>query len=247
MNGKLFAMTVAVIAACRGMVAHQAFAQTPPEAPGQHGDMGEHAGHPMGGPAEDGAFHHRFEDAGKWAREFDDPARDAWQKPDEVLNALDLQPTFTVADLGAGTGYFSIRLAKRLPEGKVFAADVEPDMVRYLRERAERAHLQNVVPVLASADAADLPEPVDIVLVVDTYHHIGNRIRYFARLKASLRPGGRLAIVDFKADSPNGPPAQYRLSPEKVSEELSAAGYALEKTLTFLPRQYLLIFRMNEK
>ena len=87
-------------------------------------------------------------------------------------------------------------------------------MVRYLGERARREQLINLVPVQASADAANLPEPVDVALVVDTYHHIGNRTQYFAKLKSLLRPAGRLVIVDFKADSPNGPPVRHRISPE---------------------------------
>jgi len=205
-------------------------------------DKGGHPGHHMDGSS-DGAFHRRFEDADKWAKEFDNPERDAWQKPEEILDALHLKPTSIVADIGAGTGYFSVRIAKRIPDGKIFAADIEPDMVSYLGERAHREHLTNLVPVLATAGAANLPEPVDVVLVVDTYHHIGNRPQYFAKLKSSLRPGGWLAIVDFKADSPSGPPAQYRISPEKITEELNAAGYSLLETLQFLPRQYYLIFQ----
>ncbi len=119
-------------------------------------------------------------------------------------------------------------------------------MVRYLGERAHREHLTNLVPVQASADAANLPEPVDVVLVVDTYHHIGSRTQYFAKLKSSLRPTGHLAIVDFKADSPSGPPAQYRISPEGVTEELEAAGYSLMESFQFLPRQYYLVFRKRD-
>ena len=98
------------------------------------------------------------------------------------------------------------------------------------------------MPVQASADAANLPEPVDVALVVDTYHHIGNRTQYFAKLKSSLRPAGRLVIIDFKADSPTGPPVQHRISPEGVTQELEVPGYALVDTLQFLPRQYCLIF-----
>lgn len=192
---------------------------------------------------EDGAFHHRFGDAEKWAKEFDNPERDAWQKPEEVVDALKLSPRSAVADIGAGTGYFSVRIAKRIPEGKLFAADVEPDMVRYLGERARREHLANLIPVQAAADTANLPEPADLIFIVDTYHHIGNRMEYFAKLRSSLRPDGRLAIVDFKADSPSGPPAGHRIPPERVTEELKAAGYTLAETPEFLPRQYFLIFR----
>jgi predicted methyltransferase len=116
-------------------------------------------------------------------------------------------------------------------------------MVRYLGERAQRENVANLTPVQANADAANLPEPVDLIFVVDTYHHIGNRIPYFSKLRSSLRPGGRLAIIDFKADSPIGPPVEHRISPEKVTEELAAAGYKLEESRDLLPRQYFLIYK----
>lgn len=188
-------------------------------------------------------YQHSFDDAEKWAKAFDDPARDAWQKPDEVLNALHLQQTDRVADLGAGTGYFSVRISRLVSEGKVFSVDIETEMLRHLRERAHHEDLSVLVPVLASAESANLPEPVDLVLIVDTYHHIDNRIAYFSKLKASLRPNGRLAIVDFKAESPEGPPPEHRIPPEKVTSELEAAGYTLVATHLFLPRQYFLVFQ----
>ena len=188
-------------------------------------------------------YHHSFGNAETWAREFDDPARDAWQKPDDVLDALQLAPTAVVADIGAGTGYFSARIAKRVPDGKVFAADIEPDMLRYLGERAHREHLHTLNPVQASADNPNLPEPVDVALIVDTYHHIDDRIAYFSRLKSSLRPGGRLAIVDFKMDAPEGPPPERRIPAEKVKDEVEQAGYVLAARHDFLPRQYFLVFQ----
>jgi SAM-dependent methyltransferase len=219
---------------------------TEPGAPHQHVGGG-HAGHSStpGGASSEG-FHRRFDDAEKWAKEFDNPERNAWQKPDELLDALHLQPALLVADVGAGTGYFSARLAKRLLAGKVFAADVEPDMVHYLAARAEREHLSNLTAVQARPDAANLPEPVDLILVVDTYHHIDDRTRYFAALQSSLRPGGRLVVVDFKADSPNGPPAEHRIAPERVTQELAAAGFTLADKIEFLPRQYGLIFKKTD-
>jgi SAM-dependent methyltransferase len=203
----------------------------------RHDSAGDH---PMSGPM--GSIHHTFKNAEEWAQQFDDPNRDAWQKPDAVLDALALAPTAVVADLGAGTGYFSVRLAKRLAKGKVFAVDIEPEMLQYLGERAHREHLSVLQPVRASADVANLPEPVDLVLIVDTYHHIDNRPAYFARLSGSLRPKGRLAIIDFKRDAPDGPPVESRISPEKVTAELEAAGYRLVGTHAFLPRQYFLVF-----
>ncbi|OAI23762.1 SAM-dependent methyltransferase [Methylosinus sp. R-45379] len=227
-----------------GSVGHFSLAQT--AAPMEHdgkggGHHGDHAG-----PSSDGAFHKRFDDAAKWAKKFDDPERDAWQKPEKVVDALHLDRAARVADIGAGTGYFSVRIAKRIPNGKLYSADVEPDMVTYLGERAKRERLANLTPVQSSADKANLPEPVDLALVVDTYHHIGNRTQYFSALKSSLRPKGRLAIVDFKADSPDGPPVEHRIPPEQVTKELEAAGYSLVEKHDFLPRQYFLVYQKRD-
>lgn len=194
---------------------------------------------------EEPGYHHSFGNAETWAKEFDDPKRDAWQKPEAILDALQLTQTARVADIGAGTGYFSVRIAKRVPDGKVFAADVEPDMLHYLGERAHREQLHVLQPVQANADTPNLPEPVDVALIVDTYHHIDDRVAYFSRLKSSLRPGGRLAIVDFKTDAPEGPPPERRIAPEKVIAELEQAGYALVGRHDFLPRQYFLVFQMR--
>lgn len=185
---------------------------------------------------------HSFGDAEKWARVFDDPERDAWQKPHEVIDALALKPDAAVADLGAGTGYFSVRLATMFPKATVYAVDVEPDMVKYLSERAKREGLKNLRAVAARGDDARLPAQVDLVLLVDVYHHVQNRERYFSKLAASIKPGGRLAVIDFRLDSPEGPPKESRIAPEKVKAELSAAGYALAAEHGFLPRQYFLIF-----
>lgn len=226
-----------------GAALRLALAEPPADGHGGVMEMDHRAGHRMDGSSDDGAFHRRFDDAAKWAKDFDNPERDAWQKPDEVIDALHLESGSSVADIGAGTGYFSVRIAKRIPDGKVFAVDVEPDMVRYLGERGQAGQLANHYPILASADAANLSEPVDLILVVDTYHHIGHRRHYFAKLKSSLKPNGRLAIVDFKAESPNGPPPRHRISPETVKEEMTEAGYALLETHEFLPRQYFLVFR----
>ena len=185
---------------------------------------------------------HSFGDAEKWAHVFDDPERDAWQKPHAVIQALALKPDSVVADLGAGTGYFAARLANMLPKGTVYAVDVEPEMVKYLGERAKRENLKNLKPVAARAGDARLPAKVDLILLVDVYHHIENREHYFRRLAASLKPGGRLAVIDFRLDSPEGPPKEARIAPEQVKAELSAAGYALQGEHGFLPRQYFLVF-----
>jgi SAM-dependent methyltransferase len=186
---------------------------------------------------------HSFGDAEKWAHVFDDPERDAWQKPHAVIEALALKPDAAVADLGAGTGYFAARLANMLPKGVVYAVDLEPDMVKYLGERAKREGLANLKPVQATAGEARLPAKVDLVLLVDVYHHIETRERYFQRLAASLRPEARVAVIDFRLDSPEGPPKAARIAPERVKAELARAGYALVEEHGFLPRQYFLVFR----
>ncbi len=185
---------------------------------------------------------HSFSGAENWAHVFDDPARDAWQKPHEVIEALALQPDAAVADLGAGTGYFSARLANMLSKGTVYAVDVEPDMVKYLGERAKRDKLANLRPVQAKPDDPSLPAPVDLVLLVDVYHHIDAREKYFAALKGKLKPGGRVAIIDFRLDSPEGPPKAARISPRKVKAEMAKAGYRPVAEHNFLPRQYFLVF-----
>jgi predicted methyltransferase len=189
------------------------------------------------------SHHHSFGDAEKWAHVFDDPKRDAWQKPHEVIHALALRPDAVVADLGAGTGYFAARLANMLPQGRVYAVDVEPGMVQHLAKRAQEEHLPNLVAVQAAPDDARLPEKADLILLVDVYHHIEGREAYFRKLRDALKPGGRVAIVDFRADSPEGPPKAARLSPRTVQAEMKAAGYALAAQHGFLPRQYFLVFR----
>src|SRR5262245_29666846 len=158
--------------------------------------------HPQSAPDH---MDHRFDDPVRYAKSFDDPARDGWQLPARVIDALTLSPTASVADIGAGTGYFSVRIAKAIPRGTVYASDVEPSMVDYLRKRAAGEGLKNVVPVLAGAATPNLPRPVDLALIVDTYHHLPDRPAYFRNLRKSLASGGRVAIVDFRKDSPDGP------------------------------------------
>lgn len=186
---------------------------------------------------------HSFGDAEKWAHVFDDPARDTWQKPHAVIQALALKADARVADLGAGTGYFSARLANMLSHGKIYAIDIEPDMVRYLEARAKRENLRNLTAVAGTPQDPRIPEKVDLVLLVDVYHHIDDRERYFRALRASLLPGGRIAIIDFRLDSPSGPPRAARIAAGAVKTEMQAAGYTLSAEHSFLPRQYFLVFQ----
>jgi len=186
--------------------------------------------------------HHRFDDAEAWAKSFESPDRDAWQKPDQVIAALALAPDAKVADVGAATGYFPVRVARVVPQGHVYGVDIESSMVEYLARRAEKEGLANLTAVLATLDDPKLPEPVDVVMLVNTLHHIEARPAYFARLASSLKPGGRLVIIDFKKGNGRGPPDSEKLSPEQVAKELGEAGYAQAETFGFLPDQYFLVF-----
>jgi len=199
-----------------------------------------------GGP-HDATARHSFADVEHWRAVFDDPARDAWQKPAALVRALDLRPGACVADVGAGTGYFSRYLSAAVgPGGTVLAVEPELNLVVHLRERAEREGTDNVVPVLASLDNPRLPVGgVDLLLLVDTMHHLDDRIAYFRRARRFLRPGGRIAVVDWReGELPVGPPPAHRLARGQVVDELRAAGYALvAEPKDLLPYQYVLIFR----
>jgi len=199
-----------------------------------------HQSAPMGdGPD---AHHHRFDDAADWAKRFEDPKRDAWQKPDEVLRLLALSPDAKVADIGSATGYFPVRVAQQVPRGHVYGVDVESTMVEYLNARAEREGRSNLTSLLGAPDDAKLPELVDLVMVVDTYHHIEARPVYFKKLLASVKPSGRLVIIDFTKASSMGPPSAAKLEPAQVEAELAAAGWSLVATHDVLPEQYFLVF-----
>jgi ubiquinone/menaquinone biosynthesis C-methylase UbiE len=202
----------------------------------------------LAAPAEtghDATVHHSFDDVAKWVGVFDDPGRDAWQKPDAVLDAIGVKPGMVVADLGAGTGYFSVRLAKAVGEkGVVLAIDIEPNFIKYLTERAEKAHLTQLAPVLATSDDPNLPaHGVDLVLIVDTWHHIDDRLQYLVTLASGLKPGGRVAVVDFKkGDFPVGPPDAHKLTAGQVASEFTAAGWKQAMHWDELPYQYVLVF-----
>ena len=186
---------------------------------------------------------HSFSGAEHWARVFDDPERDAWQKPHQVIEALALKPDAVAADIGSGTGYFAVRLAHFVPQGRVYAVDIEPDMVQYLANRARREGLDNLAAVTGAPDDARLPRKVDLVLMVDTYHHIARREDYFRKLAQSLKPRGRVAIIDFNAQSAMGPPPGARIAKTRVLVEMEGAGYRLVGEHDFLPNQYFLMFQ----
>lgn len=199
-----------------------------------------HESHAAGGP------HHNFADADAWTQVFDDPARDDWQRPDEVLRALELDPALAVADVGAGTGYFSVRLSRVVLQGKVIATDIEPDMVRFLSERARREGLTNLRAIQGTHEASGLGAcSVDRILLVHVWHHLGDRNAYARDLAAALRPGGRVVVVDFQLAAHRGPPAEMRVAPEEVIAALESAGLSARISPIALPDQYIVEARQR--
>ncbi|MCX4246556.1 class I SAM-dependent methyltransferase [Paraliomyxa miuraensis] len=220
-----------------------------------HGGHAHH-GHHAGGPnaAHDGHGHahdHRFEDAEEWAKHFDDPSRDQWQRPQAVLDFIAPAPDAVVADLGAGTGYFAVHFARRVPRGKVLANDIEPDMVRYMGERATKEGLGNLVPVQGKPDDPALPEAVDIAFMCDVAHHIADRPAFFRKVASQLLEGGRVVIVDFEKDAPDdvpGPPPAMRIDADALATELRQAGLAVTRLdHDTLPYQYILELKIADR
>lgn len=206
--------------------------------PAHHGKHGHHGKHHAP------HHQHRFDDAEHWAKRFDAPERDAWQKPSEVVAALKVAPEALVADIGAGTGYFAVHFARTVTAGKVFGVDIEKAMVDHMRKRAAEAGLANLEPVLSVPDDPSLPTAVDLAFICNTYHHIEDREGWMGKLRAQLKPGGRVAVVDYSPDFDGpGPPPAMRLPAETVVSEMKSAGFALaHRDDDLLPRQYLLVF-----
>lgn len=203
------------------------------------------AGH---APGSDGAtVHHRFDDVQRWVKIFDDPERASWQQPALLVGSLGVSKGSTVADIGAGTGYFLPHLADAVgADGKVLAVDIERSLVTHMRERVRDAGLRQVeVRLGAPDDPALVAGEVDLVLLVDTYHHIGDRVAWFGRLRAAMRPGGRLAVVDFKpGELPVGPPPAHRIAPGQVDAELAQAGWRPLAAPPVLPYQFVQIYEV---
>jgi arsenite methyltransferase len=174
----------------------------------------------------------------EYARVLEDPTRDAWQKPHEVVMALGLKPNEAIADIGAGTGYFARRFANHA--GKVYAVDIDPKLLDLVRKNAPA----NLETVLAAPDDPRLPErSVDTIFICEVLHHIENRAAYYPKLAKALKPGGRIVVIDFyKKELPVGPPVAMKIAEDEAVAELKQAGFNLTKRLDFLPYQYFLFF-----
>lgn len=188
----------------------------------------------------------RFDDPERWSAVFDAPERDAWQKPELIVARFANRVDMTVVDLGAGTGYFTVRFARALPGGQVVAVDIEPALLHHLEARARSDSLGNVTTHLSEPDDPRLGQwqgKVDLAFMCDTYHHIADRPAYFAKVAAVLAPDARVVIVDFELDSPRGPPREHKISADTVIAEMAGAGLALVSRSSELPDQYVLEFK----
>lgn len=186
---------------------------------------------------------HRFDEPRKYAKRWNDPARNEWQKPDEVLQTMKIEAGMTVADIGTGTGYFVPFLSKAVGEdGKVWALDIEPNMVKFVSEMATEKELGNVEAKKVSPEAPGV-SGVDRFLTVNTWHHIADREGYAAKIAAALNDGGSITIVDYVPDAQmrHGPPPKMRLEPQTVITELEAGGLKAELVEESLPRQYIVV------
>ncbi|MBD3880704.1 class I SAM-dependent methyltransferase [Phormidium tenue FACHB-886] len=173
------------------------------------------------------------------------PSRQVEEQPDRAIAALDLQPTDVVADIGAGTGYFSFRISQRVPEGKVFAVDLQPEMIEILNFLKQEASISNVEPILGSIDNPNLPlESVDLALMVDAYHEFEYPKEMMTELFKALKPGGQVVLLEYRAENPliliKG---LHKMSQRQVKKEMGAIGLVWQETKGFLPQQHFMVFR----
>ena len=175
----------------------------------------------------------------------EDPKRDDYQKPHEVIMALDLKDGERIADVGAGSGYFTLRIARHVGEtGRVYAVDINPDMIIHLNRAIRDTGVANVTTILAPPDDPLLPDKsIDRFFICDTWHHIENQTKYLELMKKMLKPNGQVIMIDFqKRELPVGPPVEMKVAREDVIAQMRANGFELLKEHTFLPYQYFLVF-----
>src|SRR2546430_4415323 len=187
--------------------------------------------------------HRNPEDLDSYIARMEDPERAAWQKPDEVLRALGLVPEQVACDIGAGPGYFALRMARIAAQ--VFAVEVEPRILQALIKRIVKSGLRNVTPVFAVDDDPLIPQRAcDLILVADTYHHFPDGPAYLRRLARSLKPGGRIANIDVhRRELPVGPPVEHKVARDDFLREAGAAGPGPAGEHDFLPLPYFLVLR----
>ena len=190
-------------------------------------------------------MHQLHQDSKAYIAYLEDPQRDVYQKPHEVIMALGLREGETVADIGAGSGYFTFRLASPVGEkGRIYAVDTSPDMIVHMNRQIRDMKLRNIVTVLSAPDDPLLMDgSIDRFFICDTWHHIQNQAQYLALMKKMLKPGGQVIMIDFqKRELPVGAPMEMKIAREDLVQQMESNGFKLVKEHTFLPYQYFLIF-----
>ncbi len=185
-----------------------------------------------------------FEEVEKYIAFLERPERADWQKPDEIIAALKLKGDETVADVGAGSGYFAFRFAKALPLGRVIAADVEPEMIRHMHHLVMTENVKNFEARVIEPDDPAIPKDVDLVIICDVLHHVSDRPAWLKKITAAMPRGARLALVEFKEGKlPQGPPEGMKIPRAELLRLMTDAGLTLRKDHeNLLPYQIFLEF-----
>ena len=176
------------------------------------------------------------------------PERISEQKPDEVIAALGIRKGEVIADIGAGSGLFAFRFAPHVGEsGRIFAVDVNPDMILYMNRQIRDKGLRNVSTILSASDDPLLADSsVDRFFICNTWHHVPNQPQYVALMKKMLKPGGQIIVLDYKKEKlPVGPPPEMKMAREEVIRQMESGGFKLQKEHSFLPYQYFLVFAVQ--
>lgn len=170
--------------------------------------------------------------------------REDEEAPSRAVAALALKPTDVVADIGAGSGFHTFRIAPLVPRGRVVAVDIQPEMLAYLESRADELGIENVEPHAGAVDDAKLPaESIDLAIMVDAYHEFSHPAEMLASLMVALRPGGRIVLLEFRAEDPQVPiKPLHKMSEHQIRKELEAAGFVWKTTHDFLPWQHMVVF-----
>jgi len=170
--------------------------------------------------------------------------RDSLEQPDKVLTTLNIAPGSTVADIGAGIGYYSLRLAKKVgPHGRVLATDIQPEMLSRLRDNMKKTGITNIEPILCTPTDAKLPEgQVDLALMVDVYHELANPEETMVQIHRALKPDGRLVLIEYRGEDPTVPiKPEHKMTLAQVRTEIEPMGFRLQQVFDFLPRQHLIV------
>ena len=192
--------------------------------------------------------HYRNPDVNQWRSVFERDGREVWDRRDDIIRVLDLQPGMAIADIGAGTGFFTMLMAQQVgPFGKAYAVDISPEFVEAIETRAKGQGIDNIVGVVNDQKSVRLPRnSVDLVFISDTYHHFEYPMTTLQSIHEALKPGGELVIIDFKripGFSSSWVMSHVRAGEQRVTAEIQSAGFELVQRLDFMQTQYFLRFR----